>query len=308
MAFSADGTVLAAACWGGAVFLYLQEDGTATATAAGGKKAEALDCDAATEAAPGSQQEGVADAAMAAGLDDVGAEVSVPGNAAAYESRLAAIEHGVGGSGGWTAGGPCLPGQPVKPDLSGPTLLDWAGHDMLLVTRPTGRLSCFKLHGASLVRPLLHAKLCVEVPAELDDRVLTTIYVSKILRISHMEGGDTLLTKRGMLLQVPVAAVQDFSVCQQEPRREQDHQKDGLESSMPAGHGVQDLPPGLRVLSVGMAQGPSQSQTADQGHGNHLTSGSKCVEGLAVMHAAEQRWMVCYDRACTLHFYRLASK
>jgi len=150
MAFSTDSTALAVAAWGGAVFLYLQDE--RTATAAGSNKAEPLDSNAAAEAAPGPQQEGTADAATAAGVDNVGA--GVPGNAAAYESRLAAIEHGVGGSGGWSAVGTCLAGQAIKPDLSGPTLLDWAGNNTLAVTRPTGKLSCFKLDGASLVRHL----------------------------------------------------------------------------------------------------------------------------------------------------------
>ena len=71
---------------------------------------------------------------------------------AAYESRLAAVDHGVEGAGGWCVGAACLPGQPIKADLTGPTLLEWVGDDMLLVTLPSGNLTVLRMDGAFLVR------------------------------------------------------------------------------------------------------------------------------------------------------------
>ena len=176
MAFSPNGSTLAVSCWGGAVFLYQQQECALDASLQTGSAAAimhglsgAAPAGEAPDGAPEGQRGGdvLADAVPAAedaalgeqsGRGMEGDVVAAPeeaagqGNAMAYESRLAVIEHGAGGRGGWRPARACLPGQPVKPDVSGPTLMEWLGDDGVLITTPSGQLTFVKMENAGMVR------------------------------------------------------------------------------------------------------------------------------------------------------------
>lgn len=71
---------------------------------------------------------------------------------AAHESRLAAIDHGAAGSGGWRIGTSLLATQPVKPGRTGPSLLSWINAEGILLMRCGTALQRLQLEGSSLVR------------------------------------------------------------------------------------------------------------------------------------------------------------
>ncbi|BDA47554.1 hypothetical protein COCOBI_10-4020 [Coccomyxa sp. Obi] len=205
-------------------------------------------------AAQGGAQAGLA---AAAHREDTVAQ----GAPAAYESRLAAIDHGIEGAGGWHVGAACLPGQPIKADLTGPTLLEWVGDDMLLVTLPSGGLTVLRMEGASLVQE----KPCMA--AAIDASTWPKA------------------TGSAMASQID------------KPRWD-------MESHDP------ELPSGLRVLPLGRAQGWSQVPagvgTCNAGMASIVGGDANCVKGLAVMHLAGQYLVACYDRARSLRMVPVA--
>lgn len=68
------------------------------------------------------------------------------------EPRLAAIDHGAGGRGGWRIGPHLLSGQAIKPGTTSPLLLQWTGNTVLMIVRPGGAMQELRLQGSMLVR------------------------------------------------------------------------------------------------------------------------------------------------------------